>query len=135
MPKLTNAQTEFLRKPYHAVVATSRADGSPHQTVVWVDTDGDDVIFNTAEGRAKPRYLRANPAVSIMVVEPEDAYHWVVVSGKAEIGQEGADAHIDALAKKYLDADSYPFRKPEEVRLIVRIHPERIESSGFDGGH
>jgi PPOX class probable F420-dependent enzyme len=135
MSKLSEAQAEFLRNPYYAVVATLRADGSPHQTVVWVDTDGEDVLFNTAEGRAKPRHMRANPFVSLTVVDPQNGYHWVAVTGKAELSHEGADAHIDSLAKKYLNADSYPFRKPEEQRVIVRVHPERIETAGFDGDH
>ena len=135
MPKLSEAQAEFLRNPYYAVIATVRADGSPHQTVVWVDTDGEDVLFNTAEGRTKPRNMRENPNVSLTVVDPQNGYHWVAVTGKAELSHEGADAHIDSLAKKYLNADSYPFRKPDEQRVIVRIHPERIDSAGFDGGH
>lgn len=135
MAKLNEAQADFLRNPYYAVVTTLRPDGSPHQTVVWVDTDDGDVLLNTAEGRAKPRHMRANPKVSVAVVDPADGYHSLVVSGTAELSHEGADAHIDKLAKKYLDADRYPFRKEGEVRVVVRIHPERIEAAGFDGGH
>jgi PPOX class probable F420-dependent enzyme len=135
MAKLTEAQAEFLRNPYYAVVATQRADGSPHQTVVWVDTDGENVLFNTAEGRTKPRNMRANPVVSLMVVDPQNGYHWVSVTGTAELSHDGADAHIDALAKKYLNADSYPFRKEGEQRVTVRIRPDRIETAGFEGGH
>ena len=135
MAKLTDAQAEFVRNPYYGVVATLRADGSPHQTVVWVDADNGDVLINTAEGRAKPRHMRANPNVSVAVVDPANGYHSLVVSGKAELSHEGADAHIDKLAKKYLDADTYPFRKEGEVRIVVRIRPERIEAAGFDGEH
>ena len=135
MPKLSDAQVEFLQSPYYAVVATLRDDGSPHQTVVWVDTDDGDLVFNTAEGRAKPRHMRSNPYVSLTVVDPANGYHWVCVSGKAELSHEGADDHIDALAKKYLNADSYPFRKEGEVRVIVRVRADRIETAGFDGGH
>jgi len=135
MAKLSEEQAEFLNHPYYAVVSTVRADGSPHQTVVWVDSDDGDVVFNTAEGRAKPRNLRANPQVSVTVVNPENGYNWVGVSGKAELSHEGADAHIDKLAKKYLDADTYPFRKDDEVRVIVRIRADRIETAGFDGDH
>ena len=135
MVKLDEAQAEFLRNPYYAVVTTLRADGTPHQSVVWVDADGGDVLFNTAEGRAKPRHIAGNPNVSIAVVDPANGYHSLVVTGKAELSHEGADAHIDKLAKKYLDADSYPFRKEGEVRVIARIRPERIETAGFDGDH
>jgi PPOX class probable F420-dependent enzyme len=135
MTKLTDAQAAFLANPYYAVLATVRGDGSPHQTVVWVDTDDGDLLFNTAEGRAKPRYLRENPNVSATIVDPADGYHWVAVSGTAELTHEGADGHIDRLAKKYLDADSYPFRKEGEQRVTVRIHAKRIETAGFDGAH
>jgi PPOX class probable F420-dependent enzyme len=135
MPKLDEAQTEFLQNPYYAILTTLRGDGTPHQTVVWVDADDGDVLVNTAEGRAKPRHMRENPNVSIAVVDPANGYHSLVVNGKAELSHEGADAHIDKLAKKYLDADSYPYRKDDEVRVIVRIRPERIETAGFDGDH
>ena len=135
MAKLDEAQTEFLRNPYYAVITTLRADGTPHQTVVWVDADDGDVLINTAEDRAKPRHIRANPNVSIAVVNPANGYQSLVVSGKAEMTTEGAEAHIDKLAKKYLDADTYPFRKEGEVRTIVRIRPDRVEAAGFDGGH
>lgn len=135
MPKLDETQAEFLRNPYYAVLSTLRADGTSHQTVVWVDAEDGDVLVNTAEGRAKPRHMRTNPNVSIAVVDPANGYHSLVVTGKAELSHEGADDHIDKLAKKYLDADTYPFRKEGEVRVIVRIHPERIEAAGFDGEH
>jgi PPOX class probable F420-dependent enzyme len=135
MAKLTEEQVEFLRNPYYAVVSTVRKNGSPHQTVVWVDSEGGDVLFNTAEGRTKPRNLRANPHVSLTVVDPANGYHWLSVSGRAELYHEGADAMIDRLAKKYLNADTYPFRKEGEVRVIVRIHADRIETAGFDDGH
>jgi PPOX class probable F420-dependent enzyme len=135
MAKLDETQAEFLGNPYYGVVATVRADGSPHHTVVWVDSDNGDVVFNTAEGRAKPKNLRANPQVSLTVVDPANGYHWLSVTGTAELSHEGADAHIDKLAKKYLDADTYPFRKEGEVRVIVRIAANRIETAGFDGDH
>lgn len=135
MSKLDAAQAEFLSNPYYAVVSTIRADGTPHQTVVWVDADGGDVLFNTAEGRAKPRHLRENPSVSVAVVDPANGYHSLVVTGKAELTHDGADEHIDKMAKKYLDADTYPFRKEGEVRVIVRVRPDRIETAGFDGDH
>jgi hypothetical protein len=79
--------------------------------------------------------MRANPNVSVAVVDPANGYHSLVVSGKAELSHDGADDHIDKLAKKYLDADSYPFRKEGEVRVVVRIRPERIETAGFEGDH
>jgi PPOX class probable F420-dependent enzyme len=123
---------EFLENPYVGVVTTVHGDGSLQSTVVWVDVDDEGVSFNTAEGRAKPRHLRKTPNVSVLVVDPNDPYRWVSVSGRAELRHEGADAQIDRLAKKYLGKDEYPFRQSGEQRISVRIHPQRIDSLGLD---
>jgi len=131
--QLTDAQRAFLAdNPFPGVVTTLRADGSPHSTVVWVDTDGDLVRFNTSRGRAKEKHLERDARVSVVVLDPADQFRWVAVTGTAGLVEEGADAHIDRLAKKYLDADSYPFRNPAETRLIVNITVDRVDSSGFD---
>jgi PPOX class probable F420-dependent enzyme len=131
--QLSDAQRAFVQdNPFVGTVTTLRADGSPHSTVVWVDTSGDAVLFNTARGRAKERHLLGDPRISLAVIDPRDAYKWVAVTGTAELIDEGADDHIDRLAKKYLDADSYPFRKPEEQRVTVRITLDKIDSAGFD---
>lgn len=129
---LTPSQREFLEHPYYAAVTTLREDGSPHTTVVWVDVDDEGVFFNTATGRAKPRHLEHDPRVSLTVLDPQDGYRWISVSGRAEITAEGGDASIDRLAKKYLGQDRYPWHKPEERRLIVRIRPEHVEAHGLD---
>jgi PPOX class probable F420-dependent enzyme len=131
--RLSDAQRAFVQdNPFVGTVTTLRADGSPHSTVVWVDVNDEVVLLNTARGRAKTRHVLGDPRVSVLVIDPQDAYKWVSVSGTAELVDEGADAHIDKLAKKYLDADSYPFRKPDEQRVIVRITPEKTDSSGFE---
>ena len=132
MAKLDDKTRRFLEQPFVGTVTTLRPDGSPHSTIVWVDTDTDEVMFNTAAGRAKEKHLREDPRVSLLVVDPENTYKWVAVSGTAELTTEGADDQIDKLAKKYLDADSYPWRKPEEQRLTVRIRPEHVDSHGLD---
>lgn len=133
MRTLTPAEREFLSNPFVGTVTDLRPDGSPHTTVVWVDVDGDDtVLFNTAYGRAKPRYLADDPRVSLAVVDPNDPYRWIAVSGTAQLVDEGADDHIDRLANKYIGADTYPFRQPGEQRVTVRIAVEKIDSRGLD---
>ena len=132
MAPLTEKVREFLRQPYVGEVTTIRPDGSPHTTVVWVDVDTDEVLFNTAIGRAKERYIRRDPRVSLIVVDPEDPYRWVSVSGTAVIDTEGADDKIDELTKKYLGKDEYPWRRPDEQRINVRIRPDRVETTGLD---
>jgi PPOX class probable F420-dependent enzyme len=126
-----NAQ-KFLEQPYVGTVTTLREDGSPHSTIVWVDVDDDGLSFNTAAGRAKPRHLERDPRLSLLVVDPEDTYRWVSISGTAELTTDGADGQIDRLAKKYLGKDEYPWRKPDEQRITVRINPEHVDSYGFD---
>jgi len=132
MATLTDKQREFLQQPFVGEVTTLRGDGSPHTTVVWVDVDTDAVLFNTAVGRAKERHLRNDPRVSLIVVDPENAYKWVSLSGEAELTTEGADDEIDKLAKKYLGQDEYPWRNPEEQRITVVIHPRHVEATGLD---
>lgn len=132
MSTLDDNARKFLEKPYVGTVTTLRQDGSPHSTIVWVDVDDDGLSFNTAAGRAKPRHLERDPRLSLLVVDPENTYRWVSVSGTAELTTDDADDQIDRLAKKYLGEDEYPWRKPEEQRLKVRIQPEHFDSYGFD---
>jgi len=132
MAKLTESQREFLANPFVATATTLREDGSPHNTVVWMDTEGETVRFNTAEGRAKPKHLRSDPRVAITVIDPQNPFKWISVSGRAELTQDGADAHIDKLAKKYIDKDVYPWHNPDEPRVTVTIQPEQIDATGLD---
>jgi PPOX class probable F420-dependent enzyme len=133
MKKLTATQKNFLANPFVGALTTIRPDGSPHTTVVWVDYDDENALFNTARGRFKERNLTRDPRASLIVVDPENAYRWLSVSGSAELTEDGADAHIDRLAKKYLGEDTYPWRKPTETRVTVRIGPEKVDSAGLDG--
>jgi len=132
MATLDEKAQKFLEQPFVGTVTTLRDDGSPHSTIVWVDTDTGEVSFNTANGRAKEKHLRRDPRVSLLVVDPENTYKWVAVSGTAELTTDGADGQIDRLAKKYLGQDEYPWRNPEEERVTVRISPEHVDASGFD---
>jgi PPOX class probable F420-dependent enzyme len=133
MAALKESQKRFLdENPFVGIVTTLRPDGSPHSTIVWVDLEDGKVSFNTARGRAKPRYLEQDPRASLLVVDPKDPFRWVSVSGPAELTEEGAEAQIDKLAKKYMGKDEYPWRKPEETRVKVLIEPEKVTASGFD---
>jgi len=133
MAKLEDKPRKFLdENPYVGVATTLREDGSPHSTIVWVDVEGDKVSFNTALGRAKPKHLEHDSRASVLMVDPNNSYKWVAVSGPAEVTEEGAEAQIDKLAKKYLGKDEYPWRNPEETRVKVLIEPEKVDASGFD---
>ena len=110
-----------------ATIATLMPDGSPQATVVWIDTDGEHILFNTAEGRVKTENLRRDPRVAISVFNSDRPYENVTIRGRVvEFSHDGADDNIDRLAKKYLDADVYPGRanNPDEKRVIVKIAPD-----------
>ncbi|MFJ6198790.1 PPOX class F420-dependent oxidoreductase [Micromonospora sp. NPDC092111] len=123
MAILTDEDRALLSEPQLAHVATIEADGTPHVTPVWVDTDGEHIVFNTAKGRRKYDNIARNPVVAVSVVDKADDFRTLWVKGTAEFVTEGADAHIDRMAKKYLGQDTYPFRQPNEERVIVRITP------------
>jgi PPOX class probable F420-dependent enzyme len=132
MTKLSESQADLFRGRNWGTVVTLREDGSPHATPVWIDTDGENVLFNTAVGRAKERHLRADPRVAVTVLPAEDQQSgYVTVSGTAEIIEEGAFDHIDKLAKKYIDEDKYPFLQPGEQRVIVKVKPDKVDAQGF----
>ncbi len=122
MAKLTPDQLKLLEEPNYAVVSTVDERGRPHATVVWIDTDGTDVIFNTTTVRAKARHLRANPYASVTVVDRHDFYRWVEIEGPVETTEEGAAEHIDKLSRKY---DGQDFSNHDN-RMIVRVHPRRV---------
>jgi PPOX class probable F420-dependent enzyme len=121
---LNERQAELLWGDNIAVVATVRPDGTPQLTPTWVDWEGEHVLINTAEGRAKPRNLRRNPSVSVCVVDREDPYNWVSITGTAELTHEGAVEHIHKLSRKYTGDDFQ--LNPDEERVLVKITPERV---------
>lgn len=122
---------ELLNAKNFAHVATISKDGTPHLTVVWVDAEGDVVRVNSAEGRDWPANLRRDPRVTVTVANHDNPYEYVTIKGEAvEITPEGADEHIDALAKKYLDKGEYPFRQEGEVRLKITIRPDKVKRWG-----
>ena len=125
-----NYRDLFSKKAF-AHLATVGRDGAPQSTPVWVDYDGTHVRFNTARGRVKDRNLQRNPRIALSILDPESPYRYLQVRGRVvEMTEQGADAHIDALAKKYLGQDRYPFRRPGEVRVIVTIAPEKTQGMG-----
>jgi PPOX class probable F420-dependent enzyme len=126
---LTDEQAQLLLEPNFATVGTVGADGSPQLSIVWVDWDGKGVLFNTAAGRAKPSNLTRDPRVSVLVLDRRDGYRWVAVRGRAELTPDGADEHIDKLARKYTGEGWR--KKPGEERLLVRVSPEQVSAYGF----
>ena len=120
---------KLLQDKAYGHVVTFNAQGKPQLTMVWMDVDGDEILFNTSEGRRKSQNLRHDPGIIVSVQDRNDPQAYAVFHGKGRVTEAGADEHIDKLAKRFLGADKYPFRQPGEKRLIVRIGVDRI--SGF----
>ena len=133
MAKLTPGQASFLHEqPNVAVVAALRPDGTPHQTVTWIDYDGEHVLVNLNTFRTKLRYLEADPRVSVLVLDRDDPLRRVRIDGRVvEITKVGAYEHIVRQAGVYLGRESYELA-PGEERVLVRIEPERVEASSVE---
>jgi PPOX class probable F420-dependent enzyme len=121
----------LTEKKSFAHFVTLMEDGSPQVSPVWVDYDGEFVLVNTAKGRTKEKNLRTNKHVALSILDPDLSYRFLGIRGRVvEVTKEGADAHIDKLAKKYLGQDIYPNRAPGEVRVLVKIKPEHVYGMG-----
>lgn len=130
---LSDGVRKLIEGQNFAHLATVMPDGSPQVTAVWIDLDGNDILVNTAEGRQKPRNLRADPRVAISIVDQANPYSAAFIRGRVvEMTHEGADGHIDKMAKKYLGQERYPFRQSGEQRLLVRIVPEQVSKMAVD---
>ena len=122
---------DLFNKVAFAHLATLMADGSPQVTPVWCDFDGTHIRVNSAKGRVKDRNMRRNRKIALSIMDPGNPYRHLDVQGEITgITEQGADAHIDALAKKYLGKDKYPFRAPGEVRVIYKILPTKVSTTG-----
>ncbi len=116
----------LLDKPNHAVCTTLTEDGAAHSAVVWVDVQDGALAVNSAVGRAWPNNLERDPRITVLVYDEDNPYDYVEVRGTARGTTEGADAHIDRLAKKYIGADEYPFRQPGEQRITYLVDAQRV---------
>jgi len=129
--KLPEKYLDLFQKKALGALATIMPDGTPQVTPVWCDLDGGRVVVNSAKGRLKDRNMRRDPRVAITLVDPDNPYRYLEIRGRVvEITEEGGDAHIDKMAKKYLGADSYPWRNPKETRVLYKIEPEVTSSMG-----
>src|SRR3954447_7250523 len=118
----------LLDKPNHAVISTLSRDGSVHSTMIWINVEGESVAFNSAKGRVWPANLERDPRVTLTLLNQDDPYEYSVLTGSAVVVDTGADAdaHMDVLAKKYLDQDVYPWRAEGEQRVKFHLTPARI---------
>ena len=123
-----NFQDLLISKTTFAHLGTVMSNGTPQVTPVWFSYDGQQSLLNSAKGRVKDKNMRARPHVALSILDPDNAYRYIQIIG--EITEQGGDAHIDSLAKKYLGQDSYPFRQPGEVRVIYKVTPSKVQTMG-----
>ncbi|WP_113705413.1 PPOX class F420-dependent oxidoreductase [Nonomuraea lactucae] len=124
MAELSEGVRELFDGPNYATVTSLNPDGSPHNTVVWVRTDGDDVIFSTVAGRRKPRNFERDPRTSLLVIDPANPYRYAEVRGRVTVEDDPAGDLIQELSHKYRGK---PWEDhPGNRRLIVRVTPERV---------
>jgi PPOX class probable F420-dependent enzyme len=123
---LPESVKKLLEDKAYGHVVTFNQSGRPQITMVWMDVDGNEAVFNTAEGRKKPQNLRRDPRIIISVQNRNEPQSYIAIHGTASMTEAGADAHIDKLAKRFLGVDKYPFRQPGEKRLIVRVKADRL---------
>ncbi len=122
---------DLLQKKAFGSLATVMPDGSPQVSPVWVDYQNGEIWVNTAEGRQKDKNMRRDPRVAIALIDPDNPYRYLEVRGSVrEITNNGADTHIDRMAKKYLGQDKYPFAQPGEKRVLYKITVEKTHGMG-----
>ena len=128
---LPDSYRDLFQKRAFGSFTTLMPDGSPQTTPVWVDFEDGRVIVNTALGRQKDKNVRHDPRVAVTLIDPDNPYRNLEIRGRvAEVTQNGAEKHIDKMAKKYLDKDTYPFARPGEQRVLIKITPERFSTMG-----
>jgi PPOX class probable F420-dependent enzyme len=129
MVKIPDNYLDLFNKKAFANLATLMPDGSPQVTPVWCDYDGENILINTAAGRVKDKNLQREPRVSLSILDPDNPYRYLQIRGRVvERTHEGADEHINRMAKKYLGVDVYPYRAQGEVRILYKIKPERTNT-------
>ncbi len=127
---LPQSVKKILEDKAYGHVITFFPNGRPQVSMVWMDVEGDEALFNTAVERLKPQNLRRDPRIIASVQDRNNLQSYFVLHGKATVTEAGADLHIDKLAKRFLGVDKYPYRRPGEKRLIVRIKVDRIGGYG-----
>ncbi len=122
---------DILSSKALANVATIGPDGSPQNNPVWFDWDGSHVLFSQTTGRQKYRNVKANPAVALSIVDPENPYRYLEVRGVvAEIVDDENNAFIDSMANKYIDQPQYPWHQPGDHRVVVKVKPSATTQMG-----
>jgi PPOX class probable F420-dependent enzyme len=129
--KIPDTFLDLFEKRAFAQLATVMPSGTPQVTPLWVDFDGEYVLINSAKGRKKDLNMAARPQVGLSILDPDNPYRYLALRGRVvEITEDGADAHIAKLAKKYTGRDHFQKGSPDEVRRIYKIAIDHVDANG-----
>jgi PPOX class probable F420-dependent enzyme len=129
MTEIPESFRDLFKKKSFAHLATNMADGRPQVTPVWIDFDGTCILVNSATARVKDKNMRRDKRVALSILDPENPYRYIAILGEVvEVTVNGADAHIDVLAQRYLGREKYPYRRPGEARVIYKIRPDKVST-------
>ena len=123
---------DLLTRPIHGVLTTMMPDGQPQSSLMWCDYDGECARLNTTAERQKGRNMRANPRVTLLIIDPDDTARYIEIRGTAELIEDGALEHLDEITRRYTAHPQfygyvYPHeQRARETRLICRIHATKI---------
>ena len=117
---------KLLDQPNHAVVSTLNDDGTVHSAVAWVNVEQGKVAVNSEVSRKWPRNLERDPRITVLVYDQSNPYEYVEIRGTVTSTTDGANDHIDRLAKKFINQDSYPFHQPGDQRVMFQIEPAHV---------
>jgi PPOX class probable F420-dependent enzyme len=133
MKPLPDQVKQLIEDKSYAHVATLMPDGSPQVTQTWVDHDGDTIIINSNEGSQKHKNVLRNPKISMDISDPGNSYRVAMIRGRvSEVTFDGAEDHVDRLAKKYLGQDKYPMRRPGVRRVMIKVEPLHVSAPFID---
>jgi PPOX class probable F420-dependent enzyme len=127
MKPLPDPVKQLIEDKSYANIATLMPDGSPHVAMTWVDHEGDLVLINTVEGSQKYRNAKRNPKVAVDICDPANSFRVAMIRGRvSEITLDGAEDHVDKLAKKYMNLEKYPMHAPDRKRVLIKIEPMHV---------
>ncbi len=127
MVRIPEKYRDLLDRPIVVSLATLMKDGAPQVQPVWCSYDGTHVLVNTEKDRQKYRNLSRRPFATVLAIDPDNVMRWLEVRGKVvEETEDGANEHLDGLARLYMGVEKYPLHQEGDVRVIFKIAPQRI---------
>ena len=128
---IPDSHRDILEKKGLAHVATIGPTGEPHNSPVWFEWDGEHVLFSQTKTRQKFKNLLRDPRVSLSITDPDNPYRRLEIRGTLDgVEEDEGNAFINAMAKKYIDEDVYPWDQPGDERIVLKVKPSHTTTMG-----